>query len=154
VNTFEALLILLLVAVLLAALARRMAIPYPVFLALGGALLAFTPGAPAFSVEPRLALALFVAPILLDAAFDASPRDLRENWVPLVNLVVLGVAVTTAAVAAVVHALVPTIPWAAAIALGAIVAPPDATAATAILRHVKPPHRILTILCCAANRVK
>jgi CPA1 family monovalent cation:H+ antiporter len=146
VNTFEALLILLLVAVVLAAVARRMAVPYPVFLALGGALLAFTPGTPAFSIEPRLALALFVAPILLDAAFDASPRDLRENWVPLVNLVVLGVAVTTAAVAAMVHALVPAIPWAAAIALGAIVAPPDATAATAILRHVKPPHRILTIL--------
>ena len=133
-------------AVLLAALARRVAVPYPVFLALGGALLAFTPGAPAVAIEPRLALALFVAPILLDAAFDASPRDLRENWVPLVNLVILGVAVTTAAVAVVVHALVPTIPWAAAIALGAIVAPPDATAATAILRHVKPPHRVLTIL--------
>jgi len=91
-------------------------------------------------------LALFVALIRLDAAYDASPRDLRANWVPLVNLVVLSVAVTTAAVAVVVHALVPTIPWAAAIALGAIVAPPDATAATAILRHVKPPHRILTIL--------
>ena len=145
-NTFEALLGLLLAAVLLAGLARRAAVPYPVFLAVGGALLAFAPGAPAFSIEPQLALALFVAPVLLDAAFDASPRDLRENWVPLVNLVVLGVAVTTAAVALVVHALVPGIPWAAAIALGAVVAPPDATAATAILRHVKPPHRILTIL--------
>jgi len=146
VTTFEALLGLLLGAVLLAGLARRVAVPYPVFLAVGGALLAFTPGAPAFAIEPHLALALFVAPILLDAAYDASPRDLRANWVPLVNLVVLSVAVTTAAVAVVVHALVPTIPWAAAIALGAIVAPPDATAATAILRHVKPPHRILTIL--------
>jgi monovalent cation/hydrogen antiporter len=146
VSTFEALLGLLLAAVLLAGLARKVAVPYPVFLAVGGALLAFIPGAPALSIEPRLALALFVAPILLDAAYDASPRDLRQNWVPLVNLVVLGVTVTTAAVAFVVHALVPTIPWAAAIALGAIVAPPDATAATAILRHVKPPHRILTIL--------
>ena len=145
-TTFEALLGLLLVAVLLAGLARKAEVPYPVFLALGGALLAFTPGAPAIPIEPQLALALFVAPILLDAAFDASPRDLRENWVPLVNLVVLGVAVTTTAVAIVVRTLVPAIPWAAAIALGAIVAPPDATAATAILRHVKPPHRILTIL--------
>lgn len=145
-TTFEALLGLLLVSVLLAALARRATVPYPVFLALGGALLAFTPGAPVFPIEPRLALALFVAPILMDAAYDASPRDLRENWVPLVNLVVLSVAVTTAAVAVVVHTLMPAIPWPAAIALGAIVAPPDATAATAILRHVKPPHRILTIL--------
>lgn len=145
-TTFEALLGLLLGAVLLAALARRAGVPYPAFLALGGALLAFVPGSPAFSIEPHLALALFVAPVLLDAAFDASPRDLRQNWVPLLNLVVLGVAVTTAAVAVVVHSLVPDMPVAAAIALGAIVSPPDATAATAILRRVRLPHRLLTIL--------
>jgi monovalent cation/hydrogen antiporter len=143
---FVALLGLLLAAVILAALARQVGVPYPVFLAVGGACLAFVPGAPALAIEPRLALALFVAPVLLDAAFDSSPRDMRENWVPLLNLVVAGVAVTTAAVAVVVRALMPSVPWALAIALGAIVAPPDATAATAILRHVKPPHRILTIL--------
>jgi len=146
VTEFVALLGLLLAAVILAALARQVGVPYPVFLAVGGACLAFVPGAPALAIEPRLALALFVAPVLLDAAFDSSPRDMRENWVPLVNLVVVGVAVTTFAVAIVVRALMPSMPWALAIALGAIVAPPDATAATAILRHVKPPHRILTIL--------
>jgi Na+/H+ antiporter len=146
VSEFEALLGLLLAAIVLAGMARRAGVPYPAFLALGGAVLAFVPGAPAFAIEPRLALALFVAPVLLDAAFDASPRDLAENWVPLVSLVVVGVALTTVAVAGVVRALVPAIPWAAAIALGAIVSPPDATAATAVLRHLKPPHRILTIL--------
>jgi CPA1 family monovalent cation:H+ antiporter len=146
VTEFVALLGLLLAAVILAALARRAGVPYPVFLAVGGACLAFVPGAPALAIEPRLALALFVAPVLLDAAFDASPRDMKENWVPLVSLVVIGVAVTTFAVAIVVRALMPGMPWPLAIALGAIVAPPDATAATAILRHVKPPHRILTIL--------
>ena len=143
---FVALLGLLLAAVILAALARRAGVPYPVFLAVGGACLAFVPGAPALAIEPRLALALFVAPVLLDAAFDSSPRDMRQNWVPLVSLVVIGVAVTTFAVAIVVRAFMPGMPWPLAIALGAIVAPPDATAATAILRHVKPPHRILTIL--------
>jgi CPA1 family monovalent cation:H+ antiporter len=146
VGEFEAVLGLLLAAVLLAALARKVGAPYPAFLALGGAVLAFVPGAPIVAIEPRLALALFVAPVLLNSAFDASPRDLRNNWVPLVNLVVVGVALTTTAVAVVVRALVPAIPWASAIALGAIVAPPDATAATAVLRHVKPPHRLLTIL--------
>ena len=145
-NEFVALLGLLLAAVILAALARQVGVPYPVFLAVGGGCLAFVPGAPALAIEPRLALALFVAPVLLDAAFDSSPRDMRENWVPLVNLVVLGVAVTTVAVAIVVRAFIPDIAWPLAIALGAIVAPPDATAATTILRHVKPPHRILTIL--------
>jgi monovalent cation/hydrogen antiporter len=146
VTEFVALLGLLLAAVILASLARRVGVPYPVFLAIGGACLAFVPGAPDLAIEPRLALALFVAPVLLDAAFDSSPRDMRRNWIPLVNLVVVGVAVTTFAVAIVVRVFVPSMPWAMAIALGAIVGPPDATAATTILRHIKPPHRILTIL--------
>ena len=143
---FEGLIVVLLAAVILAALARKAGVPYPAFLALGGAVLAFLPGTPALAIEPRLALALFVAPVLLDAAYDASPRDLGENWVPLLNLAVVSVGLTTAAVAWVVHALVPAIPWAAAIALGAIVSPPDAAAATAVLRHVRLPHRLLTIL--------
>jgi CPA1 family monovalent cation:H+ antiporter len=137
---------LLLAAVLLAAAARRVGAPYPVFLALGGALLAFVPGAPSLSVPPELALAIFIAPVLLDAAYDASPRDLKDNWAPLVGLVVFAVGLTTAAVAVVVHTLVPSMSWAPAIALGAVVAPPDAAAATAVLRGLRPPHRILTIL--------
>src|SRR5688572_5583565 len=142
----EQLLGLFLAAVLLAGAARRVGAPYPVFLALGGALLAFVPGAPSFSVPPELALALFIAPVLLDAAFDASPRDLRDNWAPVTSLVVFAVGLTTFAVAVVVRALIPDIPWAPAIVLGAVVAPPDAAAATAVLRQLKPPHRILTIL--------
>ena len=142
----ETLLGLVVAAVLLAALARRVGAPYPVFLALGGALLAFLPGAPAFIVPPELALALFVAPILLDAAYDASPRDLKDNWAPVTGLVVVAVGLTTIAVAAVARLLVPEMPWAPAIVLGAVVAPPDAAAATAVLRQLRPPHRILTIL--------
>ena len=143
---FEALVGLLLAAVILAAIARKLGVPYPAFLALGGALLAFLPGVPIPAIEPRLALALFVAPVLLDAAYDASPRDLKDNWLPVASLVLVGVGLTTATVAYVVRGLVPDIPWPAAVALGAIVSPPDATAATAILRHVKPPHRIVIIL--------
>jgi Na+/H+ antiporter len=143
---FEQLLGLFVAAVILAAVARRVGAPYPVFLALGGALLAFVPGAPSLRVPPELALALFVAPVLLDAAYDASLRDLRDNWAPVTGLVVFAVAFTTAAVAVVAHTLIPTMPWAAAIALGAVVAPPDAAAATAVLRPLRPPHRILTIL--------
>ena len=142
----EQLLGLFVVAVIVAAGARRVGAPYPVFLALGGALLAFLPGAPSFSVAPELALALFVAPVLLDAAYDASLRDLRDNWAPVTGLVVFAVGFTTAAVAVIARTLIPTIPWAAAIALGAVVAPPDAVAATAVLRPLRPPHRILTIL--------
>ncbi len=142
----EGLIGLVLAAVLLAAAARRVGAPYPVFLALGGALLAFVPGAPSFTIPPELALALFLAPVLLDAAYDASPRDLRDNWAPLTGLVIFAVGLTTAAVAVVARLLVPEMPWAAATALGAVVAPPDAAAATAVLRQLRPPHRILTIL--------
>ena len=142
----EHLLVLFVAAVILAAAARRVGAPYPVFLALGGAALAFLPGAPSFTVPPELALALFVAPVLLDAAYDASLRDLRDNWAPVTSLVIFAVGFTTAGVALVAHTLIPTMPWAVAIALGAIVAPPDAVAATAVLRPLRPPNRLLTIL--------
>jgi monovalent cation/hydrogen antiporter len=142
----EQLLGLFVAAVILAAGARRVGAPYPVFLALGGALLAFLPVHASFTLPPELALALFVAPVLLDAAYDASFRDLKDNWVPVTGLVVFAVGFTTVAVAAVTRMLLPEIPWAPAIALGAIVAPPDAVAATAVLRPLRPPHRVLTIL--------
>jgi len=142
----EELLSMVLVAMLLASLARRAGAPYPVFLALGGVCLAFLPGAPSFSLPPELALAIFIAPVLLDAAYDASPRDLKDNWAPLTSLVVFAVGLTTVAVALVVRMLVPEMPWAPAVVLGAVVAPPDAAAATAVLRPLRPPKRILTIL--------
>jgi Na+/H+ antiporter len=145
-TTFEWIIALLLGAVALSALARRIKVPYPTFLAVGGVLLAFVPSGPSWTLEPSLALALFVAPVLLDAAYDTSLRDLRANWVPVSTLVFLAVGVTTAVVAVLAHWLVPAMPWSAAIALGAIVAPPDAAAATAILRQVNLPYRVLKIL--------
>jgi len=143
---FEQLLVLFVAAVMLAGAARRVGAPYPVFLAVGGALLAFFPGAPVFTVPPELALALFVSPVLLDAAYDTSLRDLRDNWAPVTGLVIFAVGITCAAVAVVAHTLVPAMPWAACIVLGAVVAPPDAVAATAVLRPLRPPQRLLTIL--------
>lgn len=142
----QQLLMLFLAAVALAALARKVGAPYPVFLALGGTVIALLPVGPAFSLPPDVALALFVAPVLLDSAYDMSTRDLRENWMPITGLVVFSVGLTTAAVAFVAHALVPAMPWAAAVALGAMVAPPDAVAAGAVLRQLKPPQRLLTVL--------
>src|ERR1700742_2042956 len=123
-----------------------MGVPYPAFLAVGGAGLALIPGVPRFELKPELALAVFVAPVLLDAAYDASPRDLKDNWGPLTGLVLVAVSLTTFAVAWVARWFEPGMPWPAAVALGAIVAPPDAAAATAVLKQVRPPHRIVTIL--------
>ncbi|MFX1678628.1 sodium:proton antiporter [Mitsuaria sp. CC2] len=145
-HELEQIIVLFVAAVLLAAAARKLGAPSPVFLALGGAALALVPGAPELTLPPDLVLALFVAPILVDAGYDASLRDLKDNWLPLTSLVVVAVGLTTAAVALVVHTLVPSLPWAAAVALGAIVAPPDAVAATAVLRPLHPPQRILGVL--------
>ena len=77
--TFEWILLLLFAAVVLTNLAQRLAVPYPSLLAIAGTGLAFLPFAPQFRIEPELVLALFVAPALLDAAFDTSPRDLRAK---------------------------------------------------------------------------
>jgi Na+/H+ antiporter len=145
-HTLELVLVLLVCSVILTAIARRLGFPAPVLLALGGSALALVPNMPSFQLDPELALALFVAPILLDAAFDTSVRDLRRNWIPVTSLVLVAVGVTTVAVAWIVHLMVPSMPWGAAIALGAIVAPPDAAAASAVLRQLKLPHRILVIL--------
>ena len=143
---FEWILVLLLGAVLLSALARRIGAPYPALLAMGGAAVALIPGAPRLELEPELILALFIAPVLLDAAYDSSLRDLKDNWRPVSSLVLVAVSLTTVGVACVARWLFPDMPWPAAIALGAIVAPPDAVAALAVLRDVRPPHRVLKIL--------
>ncbi len=143
---FEVVVALLLGGAVLAAVARRLGAPYPALVALAGAALALLPGMPTLVLDPELALALFVAPVLVDAAFDASPRDLRATWRQVASLALGAVALTIAVVAVVVRLLVPDMPWAAAIALGAIVAPPDAAAATTVLKQLRPPHRLLVIL--------
>ena len=142
---FEWILILLFAAVVLTAAAERLRVPYPSLLAIAGAGIAFLPFAPAIRIEPDLALALFVAPALLDAAFDTSPQELRRNALPVVSLAVFAVVLTTAAVAFVGWRFA-GLPIAAAIALGAIVAPPDAAAAAAVLKELRLPQRIGAIL--------
>lgn len=145
-ETFEWIIVLLIGVAALAELARRIGAPYPTLLALGGAGLAFLPASPQWTLDPELALALFVAPVLLDAAYDMSMRDLRANWRPVTGLVFAAVGTTVLGVALACRWLVPEMPWSIAVALGAIVAPPDAAAATAVMRQVGLPHRVLSIL--------
>ncbi|WNG17307.1 Na+/H+ antiporter [Cystobacter fuscus] len=145
-HVFEIIIALLLAGAGLTALSQRIGTPYPAMVALAGAALALVPGTPTLVLDPELALTLFVAPVLLDAAFDASPRDLRANWRTVAGLALGAVALTIVVVAGVARLLVPGMPWAVAVALGAIVAPPDAAAATAVLKQLRPPHRLLVIL--------
>src|SRR5690242_9620678 len=143
---FELVIALLMIGAALAALARRLNAPYPALLALAGAGLALLPNAPVVTLDPGLALTLLVAPVLLDAAFDSSPRDLKQNWRAVAGLALVAVGLTVAAVAVVARWIIPDLSWAAAVVLGAIVAPSDAAAATAVLRQLRPPHRILVVL--------
>jgi Na+/H+ antiporter len=143
---FETILALLLGAALLSMVAAKIGVPYPTLLALGGIGLALAPGMPIPEMAPELILTLFVAPVLLDAAHDTSWRDLKRNWFPILSLVVIAVGLTTIAVAVAARYFLPDLPWAAAIALGALLAPPDAVAALAVMKAVSPPHRIRAVL--------
>lgn len=142
---FESLLGLLLVSILLLKISGRIGVPYPTMLAFAGACVAALPWVPEIDMQPRLALALFIAPALVDAAYDLPPRELRRDWLPLTWLALIAVVLTTAAVAWVGWAWA-GMPLAAAITLGAIVAPPDAAAAAAVLRKFPLPRRTMAIL--------
>jgi CPA1 family monovalent cation:H+ antiporter len=144
-SLFESILALLAIAVVLMQWARRLRVPYPALLALAGGCVAGLPFAPQMHIQPQLALALFVAPAVMDTAFDIPPRELLRNWLPLVSLAVLLVLVTTATVAF-VGIQFAHLPVAAALALGAIVAPPDAAAASAMLREFDLPRRMVGVL--------
>ncbi|KKZ86682.1 cation:proton antiporter [Rhizobium phaseoli] len=142
---FESMLTLLLVAIVFLQFSRKFRIPYPTMLAIAGIIVAAVPWAPNVAIDPQLALALLIAPVLFDAAYDLPPRTLKRNWLPLVSLAGIAVILTAAAVAA-VGVTIAGLPLAAAIALGAIVAPPDAAAATAMLDRFDLPRQTYVIL--------
>ncbi len=142
---FESLLLLLAIAIALLRVSRRLSIPYPTMLAAAGVLLGLLPGAPAIGLDPQMALALFIAPALVDAAYDFPLNDIKRFWRPLFALAVVAVVITAAAVAWLGVAMA-GLPIYAAVALGAIVAPPDAAAATAVLRSVSMPRRSVIVL--------
>jgi CPA1 family monovalent cation:H+ antiporter len=145
-HTFELLLILVAASLALAYLAQRLHIPLAVALVCGGMALAFVPGLGKVELEPELALALFLPPLLQASAYRTDWTQFRSNLRPILLLAVGLVFFTAIAVAGVAKLLVPDLPWWAAIALGAIVAPPDAVAAAAVLKPLRLPKRIVTVL--------
>jgi monovalent cation/hydrogen antiporter len=142
---FESLLALLLIAIVLLQLARRLSLPYPTMLAGAGVIVAIIPGAPSFSIDPATCLALFIAPAVVDAAFDFPLGETRRFVAPLVIYAVLAVLLTTAVVAWMSWAIL-GLPLAAGIAFGAVVSPPDAAAATAVLRKFSLPRQTDAVL--------
>lgn len=145
-HSLEIIIMLFAAVLTLTTVARKVFIPYPILLVIGGLALGLVPGVPRMALDPDLVFLVFLPPILSAAAFFTPLREFRANIRPISLLAVGLVVVTTAAVAAVAHAVLPGIGWAEALALGAIVSPPDAVSATAIAKRLRIPPRIVTIL--------
>lgn len=135
----------LLVAVAgLSVLARRLSVPYPIMLVVGGALFGFVPGLPEVRLDPELVLVVFLPPLLYRASIFANFRDYRDDLRSLTLNAVGLVLATMCAVAWVAHTIVPGLPWPVAFVLGAIVSPTDPLAAATIMRRFEVPRRTVS----------
>ncbi len=138
--------LLLMIVAALDVLARKLDVPYPVLLVLSGLGLSFVPFLPRVAFRPDLALIIFLPPLLFPAALFTSWRDFRRN-LRTISLLAFGlVLITMFAVAAVARLLMPGLPWPSALILGAIVSPPDAVSAAAVLQRLQVPQRVVAIL--------
>lgn len=132
--------------VALSALARRLPVPTPILQLAAGLAIGLAPALSLPELDPDLVFFFFLPPILWSAAMFTSPREFRRNFGSIGLLAVGLVLVTTVVVAVAARSLMPGMPWAVAFALGAIVSPPDAVAATAIVSRLPVPRRVITVL--------
>ena len=146
VQLFELLIAMLFAIIALHYVANKLRLPPAVALITGGAALAFIPGLPEMSLDPALVLVIFLPPLLMDGAWSIPLRHLHRHLFGILSLAIGAVIFTTIIVAVVTHALLPSLPWAACAALGAIVSPPDAIAARAVLQQVHLPQRLSILL--------
>ncbi|MYW67459.1 Na+/H+ antiporter [Streptomyces sp. SID8379] len=134
------------VSAAVAGAARRTPVPAPLLLVAVGLVASYVPGIPEYTLDPHIVLPLILPPLLHTAALESSYLDLRANIRPVALLSVGYVLFATVAVGWLAYELIPDLPLTAALVLGAVIAPPDAVAATAIARRVGLPSRITTIL--------
>ncbi|MFE0854445.1 Na+/H+ antiporter [Streptomyces mutabilis] len=130
----------------IAAAGRRLPVPAPLLLVAVGLAVSYVPGVPDYTLDPHIVLPLLLPPLLHTAATDSSYLDLRAQLRPVALLSVGYVLFATFVVGAAAYLIVPGLPLTAALVLGAVVAPPDAVATTAVARRVGLPNRITTIL--------
>jgi monovalent cation/hydrogen antiporter len=144
--SIEVLLLLLVAVAVLALLARRISVPYPIVLVLGGVVLGLAPGLPRIVLQPDLIFLVFLPPLLYSDAWATSWRDFKAN-LRSISLLAIGLVICTLVVVAVVaHSVIPGFSWEAAFVLGAIVSPTDAVASTSIAERLGVPRRIVTIV--------
>jgi monovalent cation/hydrogen antiporter len=131
----ETIFVLLFVAVLLVGFAQSIRIPYPIALVIGGMFIGFIPNLPPMYLDPKTILFIVLPPMLYYASVGISFREFRRNWVNIFSLALGLVAFTTLVIGVLFKWMFPQYSWALAFAFGAIVSPPDAVSATAILRR-------------------
>ncbi len=144
--SFEIILLLMAVAILLVGVAQTLHIPYPIILVIGGAVLGFVPGIEEISFDPRLILTIVLPPILYIGAYEISYREFKENIRTIISLAMGLVIVNTLVIGLIFKWLFPDLPWALAFAFGAIISPPDAITASTILKRFSITPRLLTVL--------
>lgn len=145
-HNLQLILILLGASAALELLAHKLGVPHPALLVLGGLGLALTPGLPRVEMDPEAVFLIFIPPLLYRAALLTSWRDFRSHLRAIITLAVGVLLGTVAVVAAVAHSLTPEFSWGAAFVLGAIISPPDAIAAVAVMRRLGVPRSVVTIL--------
>ncbi|KVG77092.1 Na+/H+ antiporter [Burkholderia ubonensis] len=146
VSAFKLVLLSFLAIVALECIAKRLRLPPAAALLVGGVAIAFIPGLPPINLDPDLVLVVFLPPLLMDGAYFSVWEEFKRNLGGILLLAIGAVAFTTLAVGLAVHWVVPSLPWAACFALGAIVSPPDAVAAKAVLERVALPRRLMVLL--------
>jgi Na+/H+ antiporter len=145
VGKTELILICLVAIALLAIAARKIRVPYPILLTIGGLILALIPGLPSIRLDPQLVFNLFLPPLIYPAAVFTSWRDFRANLRPILLLAIVLVLLTMAATACLFHSLV-GLPLAVGFVFGALISPPDAVAALAVTQSLRVPRKIIVIL--------
>ncbi|CAN7771151.1 Na+/H+ antiporter [Caballeronia sp. LjRoot34] len=146
VSAFKLVLLSLIVMIGLQLLAKRLRLPPAAALLIGGMAMAFVPGLPPVRLDPDLVIVVFLPPLLMDGAYFSVWEELKRNLGAILLLAIGAVAFTTLAVGVVAHLIVPSLPWAVCFALGAIVSPPDAIAAKAVLERLALPRKLMSIL--------
>src|SRR6059036_1072913 len=145
VEKTELILICLVAVALLAIVARKIRIPYPILLTIGGVVLALVPGLPAIQLDPQLVFNLFLPPLLYPAAVYTSWRDFRANLRSILPLAIVLVLLTMTVTAYLFHQLV-GLPLAVGFVFGALISPPNAVAALSVTQHMRVPRKIVVIL--------
>ncbi|MBC7866516.1 MAG: cation:proton antiporter, partial [Gloeobacteraceae cyanobacterium ES-bin-316] len=145
-DNFKIIIFILAIMISLIAVSNRRKLPYPILLLAAGLIIGFTPGLPNLALDPEVVFFIILPPLLYDAAYKTSWNEFKTSIRPISALAISLVFFTTVAVAVTAHYLIPGFSWPLAFVLGAVVSPPDAVAASGIIKGLGLHKKVITIL--------